>query len=162
MRREGGLDERRGTRKARLQQQGRPSPSQPRAFSRPRAGCKSFWSCRLKREQGKAMSSRGGIVKADSTLRCSQAVPHPSTNRALGSLTSEVGRDPVYSTRYGRQRIRSFRKSECTSFEWAAYFSRAGELSARGRKKETRQQSTENKFCKKEAATANPKTRNAK
>ena len=42
--------------------------------------------------------------KADSTRRSSQAVPHPSTNRALRRLTSEVGRDPVYSTRYGRQR----------------------------------------------------------
>ena len=41
--------------------------------------------------------------KADSTLRCSQAVPHPSTNRALRRLTSEVGRDPVHSTRYGRR-----------------------------------------------------------
>ena len=48
---------------------------------------------------------RSGIPKkADSTLRCSQAVPHPSTNRALRRLTSEVGRDPVYSTRYGRRR----------------------------------------------------------
>ena len=43
-------------------------------------------------------------VKADSTLRTSQAVPHPSTIRALSRLTSEVRRDPVYSTRYGRQR----------------------------------------------------------
>ena len=42
--------------------------------------------------------------KADSTLRSSQAVPHPSTNRALSCLTSEVERDPVHSTRYGRQR----------------------------------------------------------
>ena len=42
--------------------------------------------------------------KADSTLRSSQAVPHPSTDRALRRLTSEVGRDPVHSTRYGRQR----------------------------------------------------------
>ena len=42
--------------------------------------------------------------KADSTLRSSRAVPHPSTNRALRRLTSEVGRDSVYSTRYGRQR----------------------------------------------------------
>ena len=42
--------------------------------------------------------------KADSTLRSSQAVPHPSTNRALSRLTSEVERDPVYWTRYGRQR----------------------------------------------------------
>ena len=41
-------------------------------------------------------------VKAVSTLRSSQAVPHPSTNRALCRLTSEVGRDPVHSTWYGR------------------------------------------------------------
>ena len=40
--------------------------------------------------------SRG---KAGSTLRCSCAVPHHSTNRALGSLTSEVRRDLVHSTR---------------------------------------------------------------
>ena len=46
--------------------------------------------------------------KADSTLRCSQAVPHPSTNRALRRLTPEVRRDPVYSTRYGRQRYSSW------------------------------------------------------
>ena len=43
-------------------------------------------------------------AKADSTLRSSQAVPHPSTSRALSRLTSEVERDPVHSTRYGRQR----------------------------------------------------------
>ena len=42
--------------------------------------------------------------KAGSTLRSSRAVPHPSTNRALRRLTSEVGRDPVHLTRYGRQR----------------------------------------------------------
>ena len=44
------------------------------------------------------------VEKADSTLRSSRAVPHPSTNRALRRLTSEVRRDPVHSTRYGRQR----------------------------------------------------------
>ena len=43
-------------------------------------------------------------IKADSTLRSSQAVPHPSTDRALRCLTSEVKRDPVHSTRYGRRR----------------------------------------------------------
>ena len=50
--------------------------------------------------------TRYGILctKADSTRRSSQAVPHPSTNRALCRLTSEVRRDPVHSTRYGRQR----------------------------------------------------------
>jgi hypothetical protein len=45
-----------------------------------------------------------GKTKADSTQRSSQAVPHPSTNRALRCLTSEVERDPVHSTRYGRRR----------------------------------------------------------
>ena len=43
-------------------------------------------------------------AKAGSTLRSSQAVPHPSTNRALRRLTAEVRRDPVHSTRYGRRR----------------------------------------------------------
>ena len=46
--------------------------------------------------------------KAGSTLRSSRAVPHPSTNRALRRLTSEVGRDPVHSTRYGRQQRQLF------------------------------------------------------
>ena len=46
--------------------------------------------------------------KADSTLRSSRAVPHPSTDRALRRLTSEVGRDPVHSTRYGRWRQFSY------------------------------------------------------
>ena len=41
--------------------------------------------------------------KAGSTLGSSRAVPHPSSNWALRRLTSEVGRDPVHSTRYGRQ-----------------------------------------------------------
>jgi hypothetical protein len=48
------------------------------------------------------------IYKADSTLRSSQAVPHPSTNRARCRLTAEVRRDPVYSTRYGRQQTCTF------------------------------------------------------
>ena len=47
------------------------------------------------------------IQKADSTLRSSRAVPHPSANRALRRLTSEVRRDPVHKTRYGRRRILS-------------------------------------------------------
>ena len=47
---------------------------------------------------------RLGNEKADSTLRSSQAVPHPSTDRALRCLTSEVKRDPVHSARYGRRR----------------------------------------------------------
>ena len=51
-----------------------------------------------------ALRWQGWKPKAGSTLRSSRAVPHPSTNRALRRLTSEVGRDPVHSTRYGRQR----------------------------------------------------------
>ena len=50
------------------------------------------------------LNSKRRKVKAGSTPGCSQAVPHPSTNRALCRLTSEVERDPVHSTRYGRQR----------------------------------------------------------
>ena len=42
--------------------------------------------------------------KAGSTRRASQAVPHPSTDRALRQLTAEFGRDPVYLSRYGRRR----------------------------------------------------------
>ena len=33
----------------------------------------------------------------------SQAVTHPSTNRARGCLTSVIGRELVYSIRYGRR-----------------------------------------------------------
>ena len=49
-----------------------------------------------------ALSELGKTKRASSTLRASQAVPHPSTDRALQRLTSEFGRDPVYSLRYGR------------------------------------------------------------
>ena len=43
--------------------------------------------------------------KASSTLRTSRAVTHPSTIRALWCLTSEFGRDPVFSSQYGRWRV---------------------------------------------------------
>ena len=33
----------------------------------------------------------------------SQAVSHPSTNQARRCLTSVIGREPVYSTWYGRR-----------------------------------------------------------
>ena len=39
--------------------------------------------------------------------RYSQAVTHPSTNRARGCLTSVIGRELVYSTWYGRKRTSS-------------------------------------------------------
>ena len=42
---------------------------------------------------------------ANSTLRASRAVPHPSTDRAFRRLTSEFGWDRVCSTKYGRWRM---------------------------------------------------------
>ena len=36
--------------------------------------------------------------------RCSQAVTHPSTDRARRCLTSVIRREPVFSTWYGRKR----------------------------------------------------------
>ena len=94
----------------------------PRAGRRVGAACDASWARR-----GGARSARHGQhtpcqlatythtcsmtlrrpesqTKAGSTLGSSRAVPHPSTNRALRRLTSEVRRDPVHSTRYGRQR----------------------------------------------------------
>ena len=60
--------------------------------------------------------------RADSTLGTSQAVPHPSTIRALCHLTSEVGRDPVYLTQYGRQQMNRisalFQRSSPASKPW--------------------------------------------
>ena len=40
--------------------------------------------------------------KNDNSTRCSQAVSHPSTNRAQCCLTSVIGRELVCSTWYGR------------------------------------------------------------
>ena len=47
------------------------------------------------------LHSLGG-KKASGTQGCSRTVPQFSTDRALRRLTSEFGRDPVYSPRYGR------------------------------------------------------------
>ena len=44
------------------------------------------------------------ITKKDYSTRYSQVVTHPSTNRANTSLTSEIGRDPVFSHVYGHSR----------------------------------------------------------
>ena len=54
------------------------------------------------RKPALVLESKG--AQAGSTLRSSGAVPDPSTNRILRRFTAEVGRDPVHSTRYGRQR----------------------------------------------------------
>ena len=53
--------------------------------------------------------------KASSTQRASQAVPHPSTDRALQRLASEFGRDLAYSLRYGRWR-RNYCESDLVAF----------------------------------------------
>ncbi|GBP78809.1 hypothetical protein EVAR_65319_1 [Eumeta japonica] len=47
--------------------------------------------------------NRKDKTKANIT-RCSQAVTHPSTDRARRCLTSVIGREPVYSAWYGRWR----------------------------------------------------------
>ena len=65
--------------------------------------CSSGWAP-AKVMLGRSNERKEARRKADSTLRSSQAVPHPSTNRALCCLTSEVERDPVHSTWYGRRR----------------------------------------------------------
>ena len=46
-------------------------------------------------------------TKANST-QCSQAVSHPSTNRARHCLTSVIGRELVYSMWYGRCRMKEW------------------------------------------------------
>ena len=67
--------------------------------------CMRTGACKRKLEvQADGQRRRRTSEKASSTLRSSRAVPHPSTNRALRRLTSEFGRDPVHSTRYGRWR----------------------------------------------------------
>ena len=42
------------------------------------------------------------ITPKDNSTQCSQAVTHPSTNRAQRCLTSVIGRELVFSTWYGR------------------------------------------------------------
>ena len=66
--------------------------------------------------------------KADSTLRCSQAVPHPSTDRALRRLTSEVGRDPVHSTRYGRRRSTKSLSGTTAPGTWSVRYHRQASI----------------------------------
>ena len=79
--------------------------------------------------------------KADSTRRSSQAVPHPSTNRALCRLTSEVRRDPVHSTRYGRRRSQQLACQSFTSAQGCKVFQESAGCKARQRKPTEAEQS---------------------
>lgn len=54
--------------------------------------------------------------KNANSTRGSQAVTHPSTNRARRCLTSVIGREPVYSTWYGRWRESGEIKSNLICF----------------------------------------------
>ena len=55
------------------------------------------------------MTNRLKSAKAKAyNTRYSQAVSHPSTNRARRCLTSVIGREPVYSAWYGRRRWNRF------------------------------------------------------
>ena len=52
----------------------------------------------------------------DNSTRCSQAVSHPSTNRAQCCLTSVIRRELVFSTWYGRCRESILKITDCCSF----------------------------------------------
>ena len=54
-----------------------------------------FWTFKKKKKKKKCVANN---------TRCSQAVTHPSTNRARRCLTSVIRREPVFSTWYGRWR----------------------------------------------------------
>ena len=56
------------------------------------------------RQQQSSLDTRIHQRKSRRRPKVSPGSPHPSTDRALCCLTSEVERDPVHSTRYGRRR----------------------------------------------------------
>jgi hypothetical protein len=60
------------------------------------------------------MKKKGRQTKVYGT-RYSQAVTHPSTNRARRCLTSVIGREPVLSTWYGRRRLHAVKVASHTS-----------------------------------------------
>ena len=51
-----------------------------------------------------ATGGKKGIEKSQQHPRASRAVPHPSTDRAFGGLSSEFEWDREFSTEYGRWR----------------------------------------------------------
>ena len=69
---------------------------------------KQKYSCRLIEKKHSDMK-----MNANST-QCSQAVTHPSTNRAQHCLTSVIGRELVCSMWYGRWRV----VEKISSFIW--------------------------------------------
>ena len=62
------------------------------------------WKELLGRGVGSDLPKMKTKAKAYDT-RYSQAVSHPSTNRARCCLTSVIGREPVYSAWYGRRQM---------------------------------------------------------
>ena len=56
--------------------------------------------------------------KVANSTQCSQAVSHPSTNRAQHCLTSVIGRELVYSMWYGRCRNSRVKSWIITIHEW--------------------------------------------
>ena len=71
----------------------------------------TFWVCRIAKLHFLLWASKlrfwaVSLKAKDNSTRCSQAVTHPSTNRAQRCLTSVIGREPVFSTWYGRCRRR--------------------------------------------------------
>ena len=58
-----------------------------------------------KKESKAKQRKRGKKRKKVYSTRYSQAVTHPSTNLARRCLTSVIGREPVFSTWYGRRHL---------------------------------------------------------
>ena len=60
----------------------------------------------MKRERkGKIAHPNSNFEKRANDIRGSQAVTHLSTNHARRCLTSVIGRELVFSARYGRRRL---------------------------------------------------------
>ena len=59
-----------------------------------------------KKKKKNGMEKKGGQKgKEVYSTWCSQAVTHLSTNHARRCLTSVIGREPVFSTRYGHRHL---------------------------------------------------------